>query len=308
MLASRAREAFDSPEHVFDLKWGGVRALAFVERARLRLVSQAGREITAWFPELASIAGQLRLVTAVLDGEIVALNADGEPELGLLASRLAGAPPDASLTCVYQAYDLLYEGGRSLLDLPLFRRRDELKTIVRATGPAVSGDGVDREGIACFEAVSARRLPGMVAREKASPYLPGRRTSAWQEVPVYESGWFVVGGYVLGVGREEAVAGLLLGEPAAGGRLRYAGMVQGGFPAGEFESALSALSAPVCPFAAAPSLARLVYWLRPELVCEVNYAQRESDGRLRFPRFVTLRPDLGPAQCAAPEQSATRAL
>jgi bifunctional non-homologous end joining protein LigD len=120
-------------------------------------------------------------------------------------------------------------------------------------------------------------------------------------VPVYESGWFVVGGYVLGIGRkEEPVAGLLLGEPAAGG-LQFAGIVQGGLPRG-FETALESFTSPVNPFIAGPSVARLVYWLTPLLVCEVRHAGRDPEGRLRFPVFVTLRPDLAVDACEPRER------
>src|SRR6266542_4836676 len=89
MLAVAAVEPFDSGRHVFDVRWDGMRALALIDRARLRLVSQSGRDITAWFPELASIAGQVRFDGTALDGEIVALGPAGEPDLALLAARLS---------------------------------------------------------------------------------------------------------------------------------------------------------------------------------------------------------------------------
>ena len=123
---------------------------------------------------------------------------------------------------------------------------------------------------------------------------------------MYKEGCFVVGGYALGVGREEPVAALMLGEPAASGRLRFAGLVQGGVPGRLMEAVLAPFTSPACPFVTAPGLARLVYWLRPELVCQVKFARREADGRLRFPLFVTMRPDLAPADLTAPARE-TRA-
>jgi bifunctional non-homologous end joining protein LigD len=306
MLAVPAAEPFDSEHHVFDVRWDGVRALAFIERARLRLVSQAGRDITAWFPELAPLAGQVRLEGTVLDGEIVALGATGEPDLALLGSRLSCGRMEGDLSLVYQAFDLLAKGGRTVVDQPLVRRRAELKGVLKASGPGLASDWVETDGIACFEAVADRRLPGIVAKEKASLYLPGQRSEAWREVRVYESGWFVVGGYVIGLGKEGPVAGLLLGEPDERGRLDYAGAVQAGFPAGDFEAVLSAVSSPACPFVSAPAVTRLVYWQRPDLVAEVRHGGRDAEGRLRFPVFVTLRPDLGPADCMAVKENAAR--
>ncbi|HXH21241.1 MAG TPA: DNA ligase [Dehalococcoidia bacterium] len=295
MLPARGEEPFDSEQHIFEVRWGGIRALAFIEQARLTLLSQSGRDITAWFPELAPIAGQVRRDGAVLDGEIVPLGADGEPDLALLSARLAGAPPeDGSAFCLYQAYDLLYSGGLPLMARPLLQRKEALAGVLSGPGPAVAVDYVHDEGVALFEAAAERRLPGVVAKAKASTYKPGERSRDWIEVPLYESGWFVIGGYVLGIGKEDPVAGLLLGEPALPGRLRHVATVQGGIPGSLLERALSALTTETSPFLAVPPLMRLVYWLRPELVCEVRYARREADGRLRFPVFVTMRPDLTP--------------
>jgi bifunctional non-homologous end joining protein LigD len=295
MLPSRAEEPFDSERRVFEVRWGGIRALAFIEQARLSLISQSGRDITAWFPELAGIAGQARRDGVVLDGEIVALGADGEPDLALLSARLAGAPPeDDGAICLYQAYDLLYSGGVSFLDRTLIQRKEALAGVLGGPGPAVAVDYVSDEGVALFDAAAERRLPGIVAKAKASTYKPGRQTRDWVEVPLYESGCFVIGGYVFGVGKEDTVAGLLLGEPVLPGRLRHVATVQGGIPGALLEPALTALATDASPFLAAPDLMRLVYWLRPELVCEVRYARREADGRLRFPVFVTMRPDLAP--------------
>src|SRR5439155_7916072 len=283
MLAVRRAEPLDSPDHVFDLRWDGIRALAFIDRARLRLVSQSGREITALFRELAPIAGQVRTGETVLDGEIVAIGPDGTPDLSLLVSRLTYGRMTPAPGLVFQAFDLLGRKGQMVLDQPLFRRRELLGDVLRfpsgrtegirsgrtegtasvrteGSGPALVSDWVESDGKACFEAVAARRLPGMIAKEKRTLYLPGSRSHAWQDVRVYESGWFVVGGYLVGVGKEGPVAGLLLGEPDSGGRLCFSGIVEGGFPAGDFEGVLAAQGGPSCPFGSVPALSRLVYW------------------------------------------------
>ncbi len=295
MTPSRAYEPFDSADHVFELRWDGIRALAYVEQMRLTLVSQSGRDITALFPELAGIAAQVKGDGVILDGEIVALGPEGEPDLGLIAARLSGGPADDGAICLYQAYDLLYNGGLSFLERPLLQRREGMSRLLPTPGAAVAVEYVQDEGVALFEAAADRRLPGIVAKAKTSTYKPGRQTPDWTEVPVYESGRFVIGGYALGLGKDEPVAGLLLGEPVLPGRLRYVGTVQGGFRADLMEPALSSLTTEACPFLSPPNLMRLVYWLKPELVCEVRFARREADGRLRFPLFVTLRPDLAAA-------------
>jgi bifunctional non-homologous end joining protein LigD len=298
MLPERASEPFDSAGHAFGVRWAGIRALAYVEMARLRLVSQSGLDITALFPELAGMAAQVRGDGVVLDGEVVALDDAGLPDLAMIGERLAGGPKDGGAQCVYQATDLLFASGLSLMEQPFTVRRQALAQVLVRQGPAVVAAHVDGEGLALFEAAVERRLPGIVAREQTAPYLAGRRSSALIEVPVYEVDDFVIGGYVLGLGREEPVAGLLLGEAAAGGRLRYAGAVAGNLPGRLLEPLLAPLATDACPFLHLPPLARLVYWLRPEVVCQVKYARREADGTLRFPVFVAVRPDLRAADLA----------
>jgi bifunctional non-homologous end joining protein LigD len=288
---------FDSPRHLFELKWGGVRALLFIDRSRLRVQSQAGRDITSWFPELAGIVGQVRASNAVIDGEVVALAPNGDPDLTLLSERLTtGVPRAAEPLCIFQAYDLLAWKDASLLKIPLQQRKQALGESLPRSGPAVVADPVESEGVAYFAAVAKRRLPGIVAKDRNSLYYPGERTNAWQEIRVFETGWFVIGGYVLGAPGEPAVASLLLGEPGPSG-LHFVGQVRGNLPSKLIEPVVAASIGRNSPFSAAPAVARLIYWLRPELVCEVKYAGREPDRSLRFPIYVTLRPDLSPDDC-----------
>jgi bifunctional non-homologous end joining protein LigD len=308
MLPSRADEAFYSDAHIFEVRWAGIRALARVERARLQLISQSGREISPWFPELAGIAAQVSGDGVVLDGEIVALDVNGEPDLGQIAARLAGGPVGDGAICVYQAYDALYIRGAPLIDRPITERKDILAGLIGQPGPAIAVSFVPHDGTALFEAAAERRLPGIVAKAKASTYLPGQRSTDWVEVPVYESSVFVIGGYVLGLKGEAPVAALLLGEPVLPGRLHYVATVQAGPHASLLEPALNALATDANPFLITPDLLRLVYWLRPELVCEVRYARREADGRLRFPVLVTLRPDLSVKEVPAAAPAARAGL
>ncbi len=303
MLPTPALQPFDSEEHIFELRWGGIRALAYVEGGEFGLRSLAGRDIAAWFPELAVAGGQVNAREAVLDGEVVATAEDGRPDLGLLSERLAGAPGVVIPGLAFHAYDLLYRNDNSLMRRPLMERKQALARLVRTGGPLVVTDYVEEDGVAFFEAASQRRLSGVVGKARHSPYQPGRTSRDWLEMRVYESGWFVVGGYTIGRGREGPVATLLLGEPISGRLLRYAGQVQAPEAGQRIEPALSPFSAPGSPFLRAPETQRLVYWLRPEVVCEVNFAGRGADGVPRFPVLVTLRPDLSAAQCARPAAS-----
>ena len=296
MLPVVAAEPFDSPHHLYELKWAGVRALAFIEGARLRLQSLSGREISGWFPELASLVGQVGGRDTVLDGEIIAPGPDGAPDHGLLSRRLS-APGASGAACVYQAYDLLYHEGGALLDQPLIARKERLVRALRGPGPAAVSAYVDHDGMDYFQAVVARRLPGIVAKERDSGYRPGQQSDAWQEIRAYESGWFLIGGYTLGVRKEAPVRTLLLGEPTPRGRLRFVAQVEATLPGVDFERVVEPLTTAISPFQGQPDVPRLVYWLEPTLACEVNFASRDAEGRLRFPVLVTLRPDLSPAEC-----------
>jgi bifunctional non-homologous end joining protein LigD len=184
------------------------------------------------------------------------------------------------------------------MERQLVQRKESLSRLLARSGPAVLSDVVEEDGSALFEVAAERRLPGIVARSKSSRYHPGRTSNEWLEMPVFELENLVVGGYVLGLGKEEAVAGLLLGDIGPGNKLRFAGLVQGNIGAVP-EAALAAFTTPACPFVSAPTLPRLVYWLKPEVVCQVKFARREADGRLRFPVFVTLRPDLAVSTLAS---------
>jgi DNA ligase D-like protein (predicted ligase) len=344
MLPALAPEPFDSPDHLFELKWGGVRALAFVRGGRLRLQGSNLRDITALFPELAELPSQLRAGEALLDGEIVALGPQGYPDFDVLRSRLnsyaieglakpreaapqfvgqafqpgrgrraeAGKPRLPGSTSgsrvraaiSYQAFDLLFLKDRPLLNRPLRERRAVLQGALDAGRAARPCDFIENDGIAFFEAAVEHKLEGIVAKEKDSLYFPGKRSSAWLEVRSLQASQFVIGGYTFGGGaRRDAFHGLLLGAYRRG-QLRYAGHATGGYSEREargLAGLLSRLHAAQPPFADPPAIQRLIFWVRPEVVCQVRFSHWGPQGRLRFPVFMALRPDLSPEDCTADE-------
>jgi DNA ligase D-like protein (predicted ligase) len=310
MLPAVAPEPFDSPDHLFELKWGGVRSLAFVRGGRLRLQGSNLRDITALFPELAELPSQLHASEALLDGEIVALGPQGYPDFDVLRSRLnsyalEGLPkPRSGATISYQAFDLLFLNGRPLLNRPLRERRAVLQGALDAGQTARPCDFIENDGIAFFEAAVQHKLEGIVAKEKDSPYFPGKRSSAWLEIRSLQAGEFVIGGYTFGGGRRrDAFHGLLLGAYRRG-QLRYAGQATGGYSEREarwLADLLSKLHTSQPPFADPPAIQRLIFWVRPQVVCQVRFSHWSPQGRLRFPVFMALRPDLAPEDCIADE-------
>lgn len=316
MWASAGSDPFDSPDHIFELMWGGVRAMAHVRDGHVRLVARNGVDLAPFFPELYLIPGLLKANEAILDGEIVVIDGEGHPAFEALRPRLhaiAGGDP-ASLPpellkprkiqgqLCYQAFDLLWLDGKPTSQLPLWQRKNLLHNAIRPTAEFAAVDFVDDEGIAFFDAVVHRRLEGIVAKRKTSVYTAGKRSDDWHEIRALQSGDFVVGGYTFGGAhrRGEPFRELLLGGFNEDGLLEYVGAVSGGLNDTEARH-LIALLEPLhragSPFVDPPPLHRLVYWVQPEVVCHVRFSEWSRDGHLRFPIFSTLRPDLPASDC-----------
>jgi DNA ligase D-like protein (predicted ligase) len=308
MLPTLSEEPFDSADHIFEVKWGGVRAIAEIDDGEVRLHGGNLRDLTPLYPELAALPDRFQGRRAIVDGEIIAWGTAELPDFALLRPRLlrpdepARKPKPSPV--IYQVYDLLELDGRSLLERPLFERRNLLHERLRPTEAILPADFITENGVAFFEAVVAYKLEGMIAKDKTSPYLPGERSAAWQEVRAIQSDDFVIGGYTFGGGlrRKDLITSLLLGA-YRDRELRFIGEVSVGCTDREMRQ-LQALLSPLhddrAPFAEAPSVARLFYWCRPELACHVRYSQWGPDGQLRFPIFVSPRPDIAPEECLLP--------
>ena len=178
MLGRLAREPFDSPNHVFELKWDGMRALAFIEGGELRLLSRNGRNVTSQFPELAEMPALVKSDSAVLDGEIVCLDDDGKPSFTRLQQILQSkrVTRNRSHPAHFIAFDLLYSGGRSVMKEPLLKRKSHLRDILDPTELIQACEFIEAEGTAFFKATCDLGLKGIMAKEKSSTYLPGIRS------------------------------------------------------------------------------------------------------------------------------------
>jgi len=292
MLPAPGTEPFDSPAHIFEVLWDGLRAIAFIPK-------------------------RIRSKNVVLDGVIAALDADGRPDFRRLSPRLGVedayklVPLMEEGPVTYQAFDILYWDGRPVMSMPLWRRKGLLQQVVRPDNLIKVPDHVEGEGLAFFQAARDHGLEGIIAKEKAGLYCPGERSATWLKLSIYQQGEFVIGGYTYGGrapgprrdGRPAAkspFASLLLGLYDEAGRLLPVGEVAGGFDARsarEVGAILDALQAKECPFAAAPSPPRLIFWCRPQAVCRVRFGDWSREGKLLFPIFVALRPDVPPSQC-----------
>jgi len=286
----------------YEIKWDGVRALAYSRPGELRLSSRNLNDITDQYPELSGLNRALSSHSAVLDGEIIALDEQHRPSFSALqrrtqvtspaqAKRLARGTP-----VTYIVFDLLWLDGHSLMGLPYAERRERLAGLKLAGRRWQTPDYVTGDGEGVLRASAEHGLEGIVAKRLRSTYQPGRRSAAWVKVKNVGRQEFVIGGWMPGAGRRRGrIGALLLGIHDEDGALRYAGRVGSGF--GEEQLAhLSRLLVPLkqlrSPFTGggdAPP--RGAVFCEPRLVAEVAFAEWTERGNLRHPSFKGLRED-----------------
>jgi bifunctional non-homologous end joining protein LigD len=291
----------------FEMKWDGVRAIAYVRGpGDVLVLGRNDRDATVTYPEVGEVGAAVGGRPCILDGEIIAFApATGRPDFGTLQQRMHvqdGAQIRTlmrTVPVVYLVFDLLHLDGRSLLGAPYDERRALLAGLPLAGSrcqipPAFLGGGAH-----ALATSAAQGLEGVVAKRRDSPYEPGRRSPCWVKVKNVSTQDVVVGGWKPGQGRRAGgIGSLLLGVPAPGG-LAFVGHVGTGFT----DAALADLAARLAPrerrtsaFLDVPrEYARLAHWVEPELVGEVTFSGWTADGRLRHPSWRGLRPDRSPA-------------
>lgn len=300
----------------YEVKWDGMRALAFVDGDALRVQSSNERDVTVSWPELDGLPQALPASAALLDGELVAVDELTRPSFGRLqqrmhiANRAEALRRSADVPVSYVVFDLLHLDGHDLTALPLTDRRRLLDQVLEP-GPSWRTSPWHDDGPALLDAADARGMEGVVAKRLDSPYEPGKRTRLWRKVKVRRRQEMVVGGWLPGEGtRGGRIGALLVGyhdHAGDGGPLRFAGRVGTGFTEAELRR-LADLTGPLvtdeCPFDPPPPRADLVRgatWLRPELVAELAFAEWTGDGRLRHPSYLGLRDDKAAAEVTRDE-------
>jgi bifunctional non-homologous end joining protein LigD len=288
-----------------EMKWDGVRALAYIENSALRLISRTGKEITAAYPELYALAGSAGGHDVVLDGEIVAFDDAGRPSFSALQPRMHQRRPERvqklaqTIAVTYMLFDVLHIGRESVIGLPYVQRRDLLENAVAAGARWQVPAWFRGDGTHALELSRQLGMEGVVSKRLQSPYRPGRRSPEWTKVKNFRAQEVVVGGWTPGRGRRAATIGSLLLGVHEGDRLVYAGNVGTGFTE-ETLRELSGILAPLArdtpPFdAPVPrEQAKDARWVDPVLVGEVQYAEWTPDGRLRHPSWRGLRDDKPP--------------
>ncbi|MGH2691468.1 MAG: non-homologous end-joining DNA ligase [Actinomycetota bacterium] len=309
MLAEGGHQPFDDPKWRFEPKLDGVRTLAYVGTDSTRLVSRTGNDQTERYPELANLARFVNALQAVIDGEIVAADEGGRPSFERLQQRMNLASPKEidkarrTIPVTLFAFDLLWYEGRELIQERLEDRRALLEEIVTETDQIRLTYVVEEAGQTFFESAKELGFEGVVAKRVGSLYQPGRRTKDWRKIKAVKEQECVILGWTQGTGSRSATFGALLvgAYRAKDGDLVWIGQVGTGFTEAVLADTMVRLSAieEQKPPVEDPALLKVkgARWVRPELVCEVEYLEMTRAGKLRAPSFKGLRPDKAPGDC-----------
>jgi bifunctional non-homologous end joining protein LigD len=308
MLASSRDTAFSDPGWIYELKWDGVRIQAQISGQQLRLVSRNGRDVTSHYPELRELPFLVRAKDAVLDGEIVALDAAGRSDFGILQSRMHVDRPSAALVQATPVYcwffDLIYADGYDLRQVRLVERKTYLKKILRQSAAVRYSDHIAERGEEFFELARDHGAEGMLAKRADSPYV-NDRSADWQKIKIVHEVDVVVGGWTAPRGGREHLGALLAGFYDKG-KLRFLGGVGSGFTEANLRflaAQLDPLETKQCPFSSEPVTKEKAHWLQPQLVARVRYSGWTRDDQLRHPVFLGLRDDVDATECKDPRST-----
>jgi bifunctional non-homologous end joining protein LigD len=322
MLATLVDKPFNSAEWLYEVKWDGYRALAYLEESGVRLVSRNQNDLTAQFPELQELSTCIQAREAVIDGEIVALDEEGRPSFSLMQQRSGithggrKVRPNDEVPIVYYAFDLLYLDGYSLLRVDLEARKRLLAGILRTGSPGelVRYSEHFGDGLALYQAARQRGLEGIVAKRRRGCYEQ-KRSREWLKAKITRRQECVIGGYTDPRGGREHFGSIVLGLYDNEGRLIHVGQAGSGFTEASHEDMwrrLQKLETTKSPFANKVESTRPVHFVRPELVAEIKFTEWTHEGRsggvkMRAPVFQGLRFDKPPRQCVFERPEASQA-
>jgi bifunctional non-homologous end joining protein LigD len=297
MMATAAAVLPKGPDWSYEVKWDGYRAQAVKRASAVSLASRNLKDITRQYPGVVNAVRSVHAESAVLDGEIVAVDDEGRPSFQALHhAEIAG------VSIVYYAFDLLHLNGRDLMRTPLDERRASLREVV-AGSPVLLSDALPGTPETIENAVRQLGLEGLVAKRRRSVYSPGRRADAWIKVRFAKRQELVIGGFKPAPGGFDSV---LVGY-YQDGRLMSAGKVRAGFTPQSRAAVFRALKPLIvarCPFANLPSAKSSHWgegitaeemhelrWVSPKLVAEIAFTEWTRDGSLRHASFAGLRDD-----------------
>src|SRR6202790_3284311 len=301
-LVSLSEKPFSNPDWLFEVKWDGVRGIAYVSNGEVSVRSRAGREISLEYPEVRGLANQLDATEAIIDGELVALDAAGRSNFQQLQNRAGVRNPSRqlleSIPATYYAFDLLYCDGYDLRKVPLEKRKDLLKQILRPRSEERYSEHEIEKGKELYEAARQQSLEGIIGKKRDSAY-EGQQTSLWLKFKIVNELDAVVCGWTAPRRSREFFGALVLGL-YNGPQLEFIGSVGTGFDHAkqiEIYEQLQELRQANSALREAPKLKETIEWVQPRLVAGVKYGNWTDGRRLRAPVFLAMRTDVSPEEC-----------
>ena len=314
MLATAVERPFDDPNWLFEIKWDGYRAVAFIDDGGVRLVSRNQNDLTAQYPELRDMPKFIKAKRAVVDGEVVALDEQGRPSFSLMQQRTGFRPGKPRLPgrqgvpVIYYAFDLIYVDGYDLRRVKLEERKQLLETLVENSPVVHFSDHYPEKGLALFEAAKQRGLEGIVAKKRKSLYEE-KRSREWLKIKITQRQECVIGGYTDPEGSRQYFGSLVLGLYDKKSRLIHVGQAGTGFDEKslkEIFERLQSLETKTNPLHGEIGGLKKVHFVRPKLVAEIKFSEwthetAEGGMKLRAPVFMGLRADKAPEECRLEE-------
>ena len=313
MLATLVDKPFSDPRWLFETKWDGVRAVCFIKNGKARFISRNQLEMTGQYPELAGIAASVKATSAILDGEIVALDEHGVSRFQLLQRRLGRKDAGeigrlASTTrLAYYVFDVLHLDGLNLMNCNLADRKATLEGILKPSKNVRYSDHILGAGEKLFEVIAKVPLEGMIAKRLDSTYVQKRSTD-WLKIKTTLESEVVVGGYTQPRNSRSYFGALVVGL-YQDGKLHYVAHTGGGFSQKTLEQVYKLMQpwkTNASPFVDQPKTNEPVQWIKPKLVAQVRFSEWTADRRMRHPIFLGLRTDKKPAECTFEVKQSTK--
>ncbi|MBC9911967.1 DNA ligase D [Chitinophaga varians] len=315
MLATLAAAATDEPGWLYEIKWDGYRALAFLDKGEVALRSRNNKSFDEKYYPVHQALQQWK-VNAVVDGEIVVIDEEGYTRF----SQLQEWRSEADGQLVYYLFDILWLNGKDLAGLPLMQRKKLLQQLMPVNNNILRfSEGFVTDGTDFFEQAKKLNLEGIMAKKTDSRYHPGVRTREWLKIKTSNRQEVVIGGYTKNEGSSKPFSSLLVGV-YENGTLQYTGKIGTGFSVAQQQEMMkrfSSLEIKKSPFAVIPDVNKPsrfrpnppqaeAVWLKPKLICEVSFREMTTDGVMRHPSFEGMREDKTPAQVTAEKPVKTK--
>lgn len=271
---------------VYEIKYDGYRIISYIENGKVKIFTRNHQDYTSKLNKIAEALKKLDVENCVIDGEIVVFDNNGKSDFGLLQNSIKASKNNI----YYVVFDLLAQNGEDLRSLPLLQRKAKLERLLHKADKHLTYSSHVQNGKESFDFAKNNNLEGIIAKQKDSAYI-GKRTADWLKIKCYMRQEFVIGGYTTS-NKNEVLSALLLGY-YADKKFHYVGKVGTGFSEKdkkELHKIFQKLIRKTCPFEKSPTHSN-TYWLKPELVCEIQFAELTKDNLLRQPSFIALRAD-----------------